>query len=269
MVSFAQNRCCRCPDAEAGQVRVCFFLLLPFLSTLPVDGAFTHPAQWKLDEIEQTHAGTWCYRPGSSPAHTRQCANNTLSALLEAHISNDHGAGLSIAFYDLEDLSVFGGASWANWDDVALPVGVCTSGRVDGLDDTYSTTCRFAVADNDHATPSAHAEECIINRPQLRVTDGCYTLPPRRPWFRLDDSTSSILAIVGLIISLPLVATVRWYRRRRAQQKVVTSSVQALPLVDLRGDAVDRRASQDISHPESQTGQCTNHRLYETSLHLV
>jgi len=214
-----------------------------------VQAAFTRPALWKLDSINKTYAGTWCFHPGPNPTFASICANATLSALLETHLRNNLGPGLSIAYYDLKDGSVLGGASWTNWDAVSLPIGVCTSGRVEGLDNAFSTTCRFAVTDNDHDTASTHAEECTINRPQLRVTDGCYSPPPRRAWFRLDDSTSGILAIVGLVLALPLVGAYRCYRTRLAQWDAKIEGGQGLPLVALGSDAGIGSGSPDVSHP--------------------
>ena len=230
-----------------------FLFLCLFLVALPVNGAFTRPAQWRLGEIEQTHAGTWCYRPGPSPAHAHQCRNDTLRALLDTHINNIHGAGLSICFYDLADLSVLRGAGWANWDAVTQPVGVCMTGLVVGLENTFSTTCRFTVTDDDQQTPSVHTEECIVSRPQLRVIDGSYTPPPPRPWFRLDESTSGVLAIGGLIIALPIAGFYRCCRARRARKRVELEDGPALPPVAF-GEGIDiDEASQDV--PYSETAQ--------------
>lgn len=139
--------------------------------------------------------------------------------MLNTHIKNDHGPGLSIAYYDPADGTVLGSAGWTNWDIVALPVGVCLSGQVDGVDNAYTTTCRFTITDDDHDTPSVHTQECAVNCAQLRVADGCYVPPPRRPWFRLDDSTSAFLGIISLILALPLYGLYRWYRRRYARQQ--------------------------------------------------
>ena len=214
-----------------GQIRpLLFFLLFP-AATL-VNAAFNRPARWKLDAIDQTYAGTWCYHPGAISAHAQPCTNTTLNALLDAHTSNKHGAGLSIAYYDIQDSSILGGAGWVGWGIVALPVGLCMSGAIDGTN-AYSTTCRFSFADDDHDTPSTHAEECTINRPQLRVADGCY-IPPRRSWFRLDDSTSGVLTILGLLIALPGLgfSLYRRCRARRARFRVGLEERQAqLPLV--------------------------------------
>ena len=95
------------------------------------------------------------------------------------------------------------------------------SGSVDGLANVYSTTCRFTVTDNDHDIPSAHFEECTVGRPQLRVTDGCYSPPARRSGFRLSDSASGILTIIGLFIALPSLAfgAYRLYYKLRGEEK--------------------------------------------------
>jgi len=85
---------------------------------------------------------------------------------------------------------------------------------------TYSTTRCIAFADNDHSTPSAHVEKCTVNRAQQRVTDGCYSPRPRSQ-FRLDETTSSVLAILGLLIVLPGLgygAYRRWRARRMVRQ---------------------------------------------------
>lgn len=212
------------------QIRICLACHL-LLTICLVDAAFTRPAHWGLDSIEQTYAGTSCYYPGPNLALVPECGNATLSTLLRAHIKNY----LSIAYYDLANGRVLGGAGWADWDTAVPPVGVCMSGSVDQMDDTFSTRCRFAFADNDHDLTSAHAEECVIMRPQLRVVDGCYS-PPRRAYFRLNDSASGILTIIGLFIALPsiLVGGYRWYQARRALRGAQLEDGEALPLVPTR-----------------------------------
>jgi len=214
------------------------FLCLLIVFARTANAAFSRPAYWKLDTIEQTHAGAWCFHPATGAASARTCGNPTLSALLDAHIKNDYGPGLSIAYYDLADLSVLGGVGWTGWDIVVLPVGVCMSGLVDGLANVYSTTCRFTVADNDHDTPSAHLTECTIGRPQLRVTDGCYSPPALHTGFHLSDSASGILTIIGLLIALPSVifGGHRLYYKLRGQQKVRLEDEQMVPLVHVDGD---------------------------------
>lgn len=173
--------------------------------------------------------------------------------LLDAHINNGRGAGISIAFFDIQDASVLGGAGWADWASVALPVGVCLSGQVEGLDDAYTTTCRFTITDNDHNIPSAHALECTISRPQLRVTDGCYTPPPRRPWLRLSDSTSGVLTIIGLIIALPVFGLYRHYRVRCARQQAKIEPQESIPLVgcELGGEGGVGSAGRGTLHLEA------------------
>jgi len=126
------------------------------------------------------------------------------------------------------------------------------SGAVDAFANTYSTTCRFAVTDNGHDIPTSHSIECNIDRPQLRVMDGCYTPPPRRACFRLDDSTSGILTIIGLIIALPSIVfgAYRWYCACRVLviQQAGLEESQALALM-----AVGRRDGPDLEppHPEA------------------
>ena len=195
--------------------------------------AFTHPALWKLNSIQETYAGTWCYHPGSNPTYFLACTNDTLAASLDNHLRNNFGPGLSIAYYDPKDGTALGGAGWANWAAVPLPIVVCMSGRVEGLENTFSTACRFTVTDNDHELPSSHNEECIVNRSQARVTDGCYTPPSRRPWFRLDDSTSNVLTVIGLIVALPVFGLCRWYLARRARQQAQMAGGQGIPLVSV------------------------------------
>ena len=173
--------------------------------------------------------------------------------LINAHVNNDHGPGLSIAYYDLADASVLGGVGWAEWDAMVLPVGVCMSGAIDSFANTYSTICRFAMTDNDHETPSAHVTECSVNRPQLRVTDGCYTPPPRRSRFRLDDSASGILTIIGLIITLPSIVfgAYRWYNARRALvlQQAQLEDGQVVPLVSINRHGGDGAITCQEPHP--------------------
>jgi len=172
--------------------------------------------------------------------------------VLTAHLKNDHGAGLSIAYYDLADGSILGGAGWTSWDTVMLPVGVCMSGQIDGVDDAYTTTCRFSITDDDHDMVASHAEECTSNRAQMRVADGCYTPPPHRPRFRLDESTSSILAVISLILALPLYGLYRRYRRRRARRQSRIEDEQALPLMGVEGTAADSSdVDHDVSRPET------------------
>ena len=166
------------------------------------------------------------------------CGNSTLSALLNTHIKNVDGPGLSIAYYDVTDSSVLGGVGWDDWDVVMLPVGVCMSGSVDGLPTVFSTTCRFTATNNDHDIPSAHLSECSIGRSQLRVTDGCYSPPVRCAGFRLTDSASGILTIIGLLTALPSLAfgAYRLYYKLRGDPKAPLDDEQVVLLVPVDGD---------------------------------
>ena len=204
-------------------------ILFPVVSL--AEAAFTHPAHWKLDSIDSTYAGTWCFRPGPNPTFSSACANATLGALLDIHLHNSFGSGLSIAYYDLDDGSVFGGAGWSGWDSVELPVGVCMSGAVNGLDNVFRTICRFAITDNDHDSPDAHAQECVVPRAQLRVTDGCYSPPVRHGPFHLDDTASAIIAILGLLIVIPgmTFGAYRRYVTRKRAQSVEDQDVSLVP----------------------------------------
>ena len=46
------------------------------------------------------------------------------------------------------------------------------SGQISGVNDVYTTTCRFTTTENDHDTPASHLGTSAINRTQLRVGDG-------------------------------------------------------------------------------------------------
>ena len=207
-------------------------VLVPLLAASLAKAAFTRPALSKLDSIDKTYAGTWCFHPGPNPTSLSACANATLGALLSIHLQNAFGSGLSIAYYDLADGSVLGGSGWSGWDSVEPLVGVCMSGAVNGLDNNFRTICRFAIADNDHDSPDAHAQQCVVPRAQLRVTDGCYSPPARHGPFHLDDTASAIIAILGLLIFIPgmMVGMYRWYLIRRRAQSASTED-QDVPLV--------------------------------------
>ena len=162
--------------------------------------------------------------------------------LFNIHLLNELGAGLSIAYYDLADGSVLGGAGWSGWDSVRLPVGVCMTGAVNGLDNVFHTVCRFAIDDNDHDSPNAHAQDCMMPCAQLRVTDSCYSPPARRGPFHLDDTASAIIAILGLLIVIPgmILGVYRWYLIRKQAQSV---DGQGVPLVQT--SATDSVGHQD------------------------
>ena len=218
-----------------------FLVLIPLLTASFAEAAFTHPARWKLDSIEETYAGTWCFHPGPNPSFASICANTTLNVLLNIHLLNELGAGLSIAYYDLEDGSVLGGAGWSGWRAVGRPVGLCTSGAVTGLGNAFRTICRFATTDDDLENLDAHAQECMMPHAQLRVTDGCYTPPERRGLFRLDDTATSILTILGLLITLPGIfyGLYRWYCARRAARLMRAEGGLNVPLYTV-GNGVAR-----------------------------
>jgi len=227
---------------NSGQIRYRLFLVVFLLSASLAKAAFTHPARWKLDSIEETYASTWCFHSGPNPTLKSTCANTMLNALLNFHLNNELGAGLSIAYYDLKDGSVLGGAGWSGWRVVERPVGLCMSGAVTGLDNAFRTICRFATTDDDLESPDTHAQECMMSRAQLRVTDGCYTPSERRGLFRLDDTATSIFAIFGLLIALPgmFYGVYRWYCARRSAQQMRADGRLNVPLY--AGDGVARLA---------------------------
>jgi len=107
------------------------------------------------------------------------------------------------------------------------------------VDDAYTTTCRFTTADDDHDIATSHLGECTVNSSQLRVADGYYTPPPRRPWFRLDDSTSAILAVISIILALSLYGLYSQYRRRCARPQAIIEDEQVLPLMSPEGGVGD------------------------------
>jgi len=189
------------------------------------------PPLQKVDSIVQKDADTWCFRPGDSlPTQPPLACNNaTLSTLMDAHINNTLSSGLSIAYYDLGDASVLGGASWADWNSTALPVGLCMSGAVAdgtvaGQEARYVTVCRFTDHDRDHDYNYASAKElqCIAALPQKFVSDGCYDpqLPigPRAastPW----DAIIIILLIVVMFPVLHSIVYSIWKMRARARAR--------------------------------------------------
>jgi len=104
------------------------------------------------------------------------------------------------------------------------------SGAVNGLDNVFRTVCRFAIADNDHDSPDARTQECMLPRAQFRVTDGCYSPPVRHGPFHLDDTANAIIAILGLLVVIPgmIFGAYRWYVIRKRAQNV---DGQDVPLV--------------------------------------
>jgi len=196
-----------------------YIILIAIISTIGlVHASFTRHSQWKMDEIDQTLAGAWCFKPGPSPSIARDCTNHNLSTLLDGHVKNDRGLGLSIVYYDLHDGSVLGGAGWFRWEHVALPIAVCMSGAVTGVGSAYRTICRLAMENDDHDRELVHEQECSIDLPQRHVIDCCYEPPPRKRRFRLDDTSDSAIALLGLIIALPSVMIGLWKCHRSQQQ---------------------------------------------------
>ena len=166
---------------------------------------------------------------------TQRCQRPALQALLDIHIKNKNGAGLSIAYYDLKDASALGGAEWHGWNNTALPVGLCMSGAVatpSGSGKTrYLTVCRFATCDDDQDLPSAHTDECIIVQPQQYVADGCYSLPslknPAESSFSKMDALFTVLGAIASVIGIwgAVWGTMRLVRRWRASRSQPVNEV--------------------------------------------
>ncbi|KAH7096738.1 hypothetical protein BKA62DRAFT_820963 [Auriculariales sp. MPI-PUGE-AT-0066] len=190
-----------------------FFLLLVFNAAPVALAAFTHEAHYHLDWIRQNSAGTLCYYPGV-PVKERPCVDDHLKNILDAHVNNALGSGLSIAYYSTEDGTILGGAGWDDWNTTTLPVAVCLSGAVGCLADTYVSTCRYSTREDDFGDPLAHVPECAKNLPQQRVTDGCYLNPASaKPQHRL--SAVDIFGIVAGVVSLLSAALGGFYKWRK------------------------------------------------------
>jgi len=193
-------------------------LLSTVLRAKPTSASFTHEASYRFDRIELSRIGAWCWRPGPETLPPRTCVEPALSSALEAHVENKQGTGISIQYFDGSDSSALGGASWGSWNDTPLPVVLCLSGRVEGVDgQVYRTTCYFSSEDNNFESRAAHATECTVNKPQRRVTDGCYD-PPETNNFNLSAHATSILTVSGFILgalSCSFFAWLgRWFWRR-------------------------------------------------------
>ncbi|KAH7092800.1 hypothetical protein BKA62DRAFT_834634 [Auriculariales sp. MPI-PUGE-AT-0066] len=183
--------------------------------------AFTRDALYHLDQIRPNPTGTYCFYPRTLPGRLTSCFDHALSALLDIHVNNARGSGLSILYYDTFDFTVLGGAHWKGWNTTRGQVGVCLSGAIEGIDGSYLTICRFAAGDDDHSSPPAQALRCAIDRPQQRVVDGCYA-PPRGIYeFKLNGPTEAAFAIVGLALAVltPACAVLRWMKRRNASSQ--------------------------------------------------
>ncbi|KAH7092798.1 hypothetical protein BKA62DRAFT_722432 [Auriculariales sp. MPI-PUGE-AT-0066] len=184
-------------------LRIQYLVIFLFLIiTDTTSAAFTREAAYRLDQVRPNSAGTYCFHPRTLPGRIASCMDQSLSMLLDIHVNNKHGPGLSISYYDTQDLSVLGGADWREWNTTSGPVGVCLSGSIEGIEGSYLTFCRYATSDDDHSSRTAQAVKCSIDRPQQRVVDGCY-LPPSSPYdFKLSGRTEAALAIVGLAIAI-------------------------------------------------------------------
>ncbi|KAH7108548.1 hypothetical protein BKA62DRAFT_764600 [Auriculariales sp. MPI-PUGE-AT-0066] len=174
------------------------FLLIFVLLRPVVRAAFTRDALFHLDWVRKNPAGPYCFHPNTLPGRSGSCVDPALDALLATHTSPDRGPGISIAYYDLRNLAVLGGADWNGWNMTSGPVGLCLSGAVEGTPDAFLTKCRFASRDDDQDDPTAHARECVSNIPQRRVLDGCYTPPPLTPTGR-DASGDDAFADVDIV----------------------------------------------------------------------
>ncbi|KAH7096248.1 hypothetical protein BKA62DRAFT_662934 [Auriculariales sp. MPI-PUGE-AT-0066] len=182
--------------------------------------AFTRDALYHLDQIRPSPTGTYCFHPRTLPGRLTPCFDQALSSLLDIHVNNARGSGLSILYYDTFDLTVLGGAHWKGWNTTRGQVGVCLSGEIEGIDGSYLTICRFAAGDDDHSSPPAQAVRCAIDRPQQRVVDGCYA-PPRGIYeFKLNGPTEAAFAIVGLALA---VLTLAWKLFKWIKNRVTSS----------------------------------------------
>ncbi|KAH7096725.1 hypothetical protein BKA62DRAFT_820941, partial [Auriculariales sp. MPI-PUGE-AT-0066] len=135
--------------------------------------AFTHEACYHLDLVRQNNLDTFCYYPGVLRKN-RPCTNDQLQTILDAHVNNALGSGLSIAYYSAEDGADLGNVGWNGWNTTTSPVAVCLSGAIDNLPNAFVSTCRYSTRDDDFDDPRAHVPECWVNLPQQRVVDGCY-----------------------------------------------------------------------------------------------
>ncbi|KAH7096740.1 hypothetical protein BKA62DRAFT_820985 [Auriculariales sp. MPI-PUGE-AT-0066] len=174
-----------------------FFPLLVLNAAPFALAAFTHEAHYHLDWIRQNSAGTLCYYPGV-PVKERPCVDVHLKDILDAHVNNALGPGLSIAYYSTEDGTILGGAGWDDRNMTTLPVH----------------TCRYSTREDDFGDPLAHVPECAKNLPQQRVTDGCYLNPASaKPQHRL--SAVDIFGIVAGVVSLLSAGLGGFYKWRK------------------------------------------------------
>ncbi|KZW01637.1 hypothetical protein EXIGLDRAFT_829856 [Exidia glandulosa HHB12029] len=151
-------------------------LLLTLAYSLLAPATFTVPGCWQQNCLVQNDAGTLCLRPSYNGVPNGNCNDVVLMQLLDIHVHSS--AGFSVAYYD-ERGSILGHTIWPVPTPLPFPVFVCMSGRRNDLDNGFRTLCRTALHDNDIRNPSAHARECAMEVPQLIVSDGCYTAPPK------------------------------------------------------------------------------------------
>ncbi|KAH7092795.1 hypothetical protein BKA62DRAFT_722423 [Auriculariales sp. MPI-PUGE-AT-0066] len=200
--------------------------ILVFFYTQTAGAAFTHNSVYHLDRIRQSSTGGYCFYPGTAPPPRQStCRHLALKALLHVHTLNQQGPGLSIVYYDLQDLTVLGGTNWEGWNATTGRVGLCLSGIIEGIQDAYLTVCRYSEHDDDHDDSSAHIAECVLRRPQKRVVDKCYWPPPSvSQGFQLSDEASSALTILGAITALfglpgAVWVVIKWVNDRRIRNR--------------------------------------------------
>jgi len=203
-------------------VRCCLLMVFMLLTIAPAHAAFTRPATWKLNSIEQALSGAWCFIPGANAEPVHECQDSALKQLLDVHTNNMGGAGLSVEYYDLDDNSALGGAAWRGWNTTVLPVGLCMSGSVTPVSEPqYLTICRLSYGDDDHDLPSAHVGQCAVAHPQNLVSDGCYH-PPHHGASAV-ARLNVALVVLGAVASIIGIGTFLWtiiccLRKRRTFQ---------------------------------------------------
>ncbi|KAH7096708.1 hypothetical protein BKA62DRAFT_718744 [Auriculariales sp. MPI-PUGE-AT-0066] len=193
--------------------------------------AITHEAIYRLDWVRQNYAGTFCFYPGVR-SNRRSCTDPLLAAMLQTHVNNARGPGLSVAYYSANDGAILGGAEWGAWNTSFQPVVLCLSGAVDTFADTFVSVCRYATRNDDHDDPLAHAAECSNNYSPQRVSDGCYNSPGVHG-FSLSKRAEDIITIVTTILAImSAIATVIYalYKWTRARYLRKYNTVDALPV---------------------------------------
>jgi len=175
--------------------------------------ALAHTSITPTRDSVSSLAGPSCYHPEPyevSAGGEAECTNTMLRALLAVHVNNTASAGLSIAHYNLDDFTMFGGAGWKGWSN-STHVGRCMSGATMDRDGAhkqqYRTVCYLLASmsggdgggdgdrgghdhghdrdhNHDHDEDLHHDKEdnsdriqCTVPQPQQFVSDGCYSLP--------------------------------------------------------------------------------------------